>query len=151
MARTLLHLDANAVNAQQADDSLNELERLAALGKVDLAYSEIAYIEAGHGSSARQAKTENYTWAGLSGQPEFEVSWRAKIQEAIFPLGVNTDSDRNDVEVVLTAKIAGAILVTRDGNSKTQPRGILGSRTELAALGITVLTFSEAVTYAKRT
>lgn len=151
MARMLIHLDANAVNARQADDSLNELEHLAVLGKVDLEYSEIAYIEAGHGSSARQTKTENYTWAGLSGQPEFEADWRAKIEKAIFPLGVNTDSDRNDVEVVLTAKIAGAVLVTRDGNSKTQPRGILGSRKELAALGIMVLTFSEAVTYAKRT
>lgn len=36
MARMLIHLDANAVNARQADDSLNELERLAALGKVEL-------------------------------------------------------------------------------------------------------------------
>lgn len=151
MVRMLFHLDANAVNARQADDSLNELERLAALGKVDLEYSEIAYVEAGHGNSTRQAKTENYTWARLSGQPELEVDWRTKIEKAIFPLGANTDSDRNDIEVVLTAKIAGAILVTRDGNSKTQPRGILGSRVELAALGIMVLTFSEAVTYAKRT
>lgn len=151
MPRLLLHLDANAVNALQRDESLNELERLAALGEIDLEYSEIAYNEAGHGSSSRQAKTENYTWAGLSGQPEFETDWRAKIEKAIFPFGAKTDSDRNDVEVVLTAKIAGAFLVTRDGNSKTQPRGILGSRAELAALGVTVLTFSEAVAYAKRT
>jgi hypothetical protein len=147
----LLHLDANAVNALQRDESLNELECLAALGEVDLEYSEIAYNEAGHGSSFRQAKTENYTWAGLSGQPELEADWRAKIEKAIFPLGAKTDSDRNDVEVVLTVKIAGAVLVTRDGNSKTQRRGILGSRAELAALGVMVLTFSEAVTYAKRT
>ena len=151
MSRMLIHLDANAVNARQAGDSLNELERLAALEKVDLMYSKIAYIEAGHGSSARHAKTENYTWANLSRQPELEVDWRAKIEKAIFPLSVNTDSDRNDVEIVLTAKIAGAVLVTRDGDSKTQPRGILGSRVELAALGIMVLTFSEAVTYAKQT
>ena len=151
MPRPLLHLDANAVNARQRDNSLNELESLAALGVVELDYCEIAYNEAGHGSSLRQAKTENYTWAGLSGQSALEADWRAKIEKVIFPLGAKTDSDRNDVEVVLTAKIAGAVLVTRDGNSKTQPRGILGSRAELVALGVTVLTFSEAVTYAKRT
>ena len=151
MQRLLFHLDANAVNARQHDESLNELERLANLGQVDLEYSEVAYNEAGHRNSFRQAKTENYTWAGLSSQAELEADWRAKIEKAIFPSGAKTDSDRNDVEVVLTAKIAGAILVTRDGNSRTQPRGILGSREELAALGVTVLTFSEAVTYAKRT
>lgn len=151
MSRLLLHLDANAVNARQRDPSLNELEQLAALGKVDLEYSETAYNEAGHGSYLRQAKTVNYTWAALSGQPELEADWRALIEKAIFPFGVKTDSDRKDVEVVLTAKIAGAILVTRDGDSKTQPRGILGSRPELAALGVTVLTFSESVAYAKQT
>jgi hypothetical protein len=142
MSRLLLHLDANAVNARQRDVSLNELERLATLGQFDLDYSEIAWNEAGHGSSSRQAKTENYAWAGLSGQPELETDWRKEIERAIFPSGVKTDTDRNDVETVLTAKIAGAILVTRDGNSKTQLRGILGSRAELAALGVTVVTFA---------
>lgn len=151
MSRLLFHLDANAVNARQRDTNLNELEHLAALGEIVLEYSETAYNEASHGSNFRQAKTESYTWAALSGQPEFEKVWRAMIEKAIFPCGVKTASDRKDVEVVLTAKISGAVLVTRDGGSKTQPRGILGSRAELAALGVTVLTFSEAVAYAKQT
>ena len=57
-------------------------------------------------------------------------------------------SQQNDVEILLTAKLSGAILVTTDGASKTQPRGILGSKKELEALGIKVVAPSEAVTIA---
>lgn len=51
----------------------------------------------------------------------------------------NTSSDgrcknanqRNDVELVFTARKYHAILVTRDGGSKSQPGGILGNRNRL--------------------
>jgi hypothetical protein len=43
-----------------------------------------------------------------------------------------------------------AILVTEDGASRHQPRGILGSRSALEPLGISVLTSEEAVAYVRR-
>jgi len=145
MSHLLFHLDANAVNARQSDPYLNELERLASIGAVELEYSEVAYDEAEHGNGIRKAKAERLTWAGLSHQPDLEDSWRTLIADAVFPNGTITASQRNDVEILLTAKIAGAILVTTDGDSKSQPRGILGSKRALDALGIKVATPAEAL------
>lgn len=148
MPPLLFHLDANAVNAKQLNRDLNELERFASLGIVELEYSEVAYDEAANDKGIREAKAELHTWAGLSQQPEFEAAWRKLIANATFPNGVQSASQKNDVEVLLTAKMAGAILVTSDGASKSQPRGILGSKQELEALGIKVVTPSEAVALA---
>lgn len=148
MLPLLFHLDANAVNARQNDPYLTELERLATIGAVELEYSEVAYGEAEHGNGMRKAKAERLTWTGLSHQPDLEDSWRTLISDATFPNGAITASQRNDVEILLTAKIAGAILVTADGASKSQPRGILGSKMELDALGIKVVTPAEAVSLA---
>lgn len=73
-------------------------------------FSEIGFNEASHGSTIRQRKTDDYTFSGLSGQSQFEVDWRARITTAVFPGGVVTASQRNDVEILLTAKLAGAVL-----------------------------------------
>ena len=148
MPPLLFHLDANAVNARQRDPDLNELERLASIGIVELEFSEVAYGEATKGNGIREAKAELLTWAGLSHQPDLEESWRTMIANATFPDGAIFACQRNDVEILLTAKLAGAILVTTDGSSKAQPRGILGSKRELNALGIQVVTPAEAVALA---
>ena len=145
MPHLLFHLDANAVNARQSDSYLNELDRLAAIGAIELEYSDVAYDEAEHGNGIRKTKAGRLTWAGLSHQPELEDSWRTLIAEATFPNGTITASQRNDVESLLTAKIASAILVTTDGASKSQPRGILGRKRALDALGIKVVTHAESV------
>lgn len=149
MPPLLFHLDANAVNARQNDPALNALEALAASGAVELEYSEIAYQEASYNSAVRANKAETCIWAGLTGNPAFESEWRSAIERAVFPSGVQSQPQRNDIEMLLTAKIAGAILVTTDGASRRQPRGILGSKRELAALGIEVLTPIEAVARVK--
>jgi hypothetical protein len=148
MLALLFHLDANTVNSRQTDPHLNKLEYLASVGVVKLEYSEVAYDEAEYGSVGRKTKVEKFTWAGLANQPELEDSWRRLIADAVFPSGVITASQRNDVEILLTAKIAGAILVTNDGASKSQGRGILGSKMQLDALGIQVLNPAEAAALA---
>lgn len=148
MPPLLFHLDANAVNAKQLNPDLNELERLASLGIVELEYSEVAYDEAANDKGIREAKAELHTWAGLSHQLELEATWRTLITNATFPNGAPSASQKNDVEILLTAKMAGAILVTSDGASNSQPRGILGSKRELEALGIKVVTPSEALALA---
>lgn len=150
MERILFHLDANAVNARRMNRNLNELEFLAETGVIDIQFSEVANKEASAGSRLRSDKVDEYTWAGLTADASLEDEWRREIQAAVFPFGVRSDSQRNDIEVLLTAKLAGAVLVTTDGASKTQPRGILGSSRELAALGINVLSPPDALTFAKR-
>ena len=70
---------------------------------------------------------------------------RGDIARIVFPNGVETTPQVNDVEVLLTAFVCRAILVTSDGASKTQPRGILGSKADLAKIGVRVMTPSEAL------
>jgi len=56
----------------------------------------------------------------------------------------------NDVEVVCEAIKWHAILVTNDGDSKSQARGILGNRRKLQDLGgIQILRPEEAVAFAR--
>lgn len=145
MACILFHLDTNSVNARQANAELNELENLAALGCIDIDFSETAYGEASHGNGKRAHKAEEFTWSGLSGQAEFEEYRRNEIASIVFPYGCLADRQKKDVEVILTASMCDAILITTDGASKSQPRGILGSKADLAAIGIRVMTPSEAL------
>ncbi len=53
------------------------------------------------------------------------------MEEAIFPGGVKNENQCNGVQIVCEAIKYGAILITNDGESKTQPEGILGSRHKL--------------------
>jgi hypothetical protein len=63
---------------------------------------------------------------------------------------VPAQSERNDVEVVFNAKKYGAALITADGGSRRQPGGILGNRTALSRLGVSVVTDAEAVELVRR-
>ncbi|MDS4076308.1 MAG: hypothetical protein RKO68_10155 [Candidatus Accumulibacter sp.] len=147
--RLLFLLDANACNARQQIAELNELERIGRSGLIDLEYTETTWDEARRNSERRQAKVDRRLFVGLNGDTELEAPWRESIARVVFPEGVLADDQRRDVEALLTAKLAGAFFVTRDGASKTQPGGILGHKVELAALGIEVLTFQEAVQRAR--
>ena len=68
-----------------------------------------------------------------------------QIERILFPQGAHNDNQRRDVEIVFNAGKYGAILVTNDGDSRSQPGGILGNRAALAAIGIRVVTDDEAV------
>jgi hypothetical protein len=146
----IFHLDANAANARQANPNLNRLEDLARSGAVWIDYSRTAYDEASVGWERRARKAEEHIWMELGGQPEFEEQKRADIARIVFPNGVKTPSDEKDVEVLLTAFMCRAILVTTDGASKRQPRGILGSKADLAKIGVRVMTPKEALEEALR-
>lgn len=146
----IFHFDANAVNARQANPDLNRLEDLVKSGAVWIDYSRTAYDEGSAGCELRTKKAEKHIWMALSGQPEFEKQKRAEIARIVFPNGVKTTSQENDVEILLTAFMCRAILVTSDGASKTQPRGILGSKADLANIGVRVMTPNEALEEALR-
>lgn len=150
MDSLLFHLDSNSINARQNSSALNALERLANLGRIQLEYSEVAQNEAsqGNGSGKRKRKAEQFISSGLSGQAEFEAEQRIAISKIIFPHGCLTAGQKKDVEIVLTAWMCNAILVTSDGASKSQPRGILGSKADLANINARVMSPAEALAYA---
>jgi hypothetical protein len=63
----------------------------------------------------------------------------------VFPRGATTPSQRNDVEIAFCAWKYLAYLVTGDGGSNRQRRGLLGSRDALAELGVRVIRAEEMV------
>ncbi len=70
---------------------------------------------------------------------------RSKIEKILFPLRCKNDNERNDVRVFFGAAYYYCILITNDGDSKTQPGGILGRSKELKEIGVVVMRASEAV------
>ena len=148
----LFLLDANACNALQQIVELNELERLGRVGTIDLQYTETTWTEAQVGSALREAKVTRFVFSGLPDLDDLGLQqpWRDAIASIVFPNGIRNENQRRDVEALLTVKLAGGCFVTRDGASSTQPGGILGHTAELAAIGIEVLSFSEALECAQR-
>lgn len=132
-------LDANAINARQADDDLNQIEIWRASGVILHLMPEPAYAEAMAGGNAKREAKANKQVRGISHHDANEQQiWNA-IESAIFPGGAGTAGERNDVEIVFQAAAWGYVLVTNDGASRRQPRGILGARDDLAAMGITIM------------
>jgi hypothetical protein len=113
----------------------------------------------GPGGNARAQKASGYVVSLTSEDrhPELEkifpdwgndahmLELRSKIEKILFPSGSKNDNERNDVRVVLGAAYYECILITNDGDSRTQPGGILGRRKELKEIGITVMRAPEAV------
>ncbi len=68
------------------------------------------------------------------------------FETILFPGGANTANQRNDVDIVFNSVKYCVKLITNDGGSKRQSRGILGNRPALFKIGATVLTPDEAQT-----
>jgi hypothetical protein len=67
-----------------------------------------------------------------------------RIELAVFRAGASTPNEEGDVAIVFNAWKYHATLITADGGSRRQPRGILGAAEELAALGVRVVSDQEA-------
>ena len=66
----------------------------------------------------------------------------------LFPVGPQSDNQRNDVLIVCEAIKWHATLVTMDGASKSQPGGILGNRGKLRSLSdVMIMSPAEAVQF----
>ena len=144
-------IDTNRINARGSLPDMNQLEAWHEAGVIMMQMSQVAQGEAKSGASALRSKRAiSYIFSITYGdRPDEQADLRA-IEEAIFPGGAATETERHDVEVAFNAKKYGAILVTNDGLSKRQPRGILGSRAALARIGAQVMTDSEAVAYVRQ-
>jgi len=139
-------LDANRINARQKDADVNQLELWHKHKVIFLEMSLIAYDEACIGSKDRSKKAENYTWISTNDSLGGETEFRRIIESIVFPLGAKKPGEKNDISILLDAKIGGATLVTLDGASHSQPGGILGNANRLLSdIGIRVITAKQAV------
>lgn len=140
------HIDANRVNARTALPHMNQLERWFDDGVILMQMSHVAAEEAAAGANtvrAQKARSHIQTLTMSLNQDERVLLQR--IERILFPDGVTSLNEANDVEIVFNASKYGAILITADGGSRRQPGGMLGNRQALARLGITVMTDAEAV------
>ncbi len=148
--RELVHIaflvDTNCVNARQKLPSMNQLEKWAENELILLQTAEIAQSEMVVGNnSARIAKAYSFFFTMSEITTPQETEKLAQIESVIFPAGASNNNQRNDVEIVFNASKYCRPLITNDGGSKSQPRGILGNKSALATLGIEVLSPEEAV------
>lgn len=140
-------LDANRINAMQRDANVNQLELWHRHKVIFLEMSRTAYDEASFGSERRTRKADDYTWMSVNDNWEGIEEFRKLIKNIVFPHGAKNQKERNDISIVLTAKMSYATLVTCDGGSSRQPGGMLGNADRLLSeVGIRVITAEQAVT-----
>lgn len=66
----------------------------------------------------------------------------------LFPAGAQDENQRNDIRIVADAIHYAAILVTNDGDSRSQPGGIWGHRDELhRRFALQIFSADEAVEF----
>jgi hypothetical protein len=139
-------LDTNRINARQGIPAMNYLENWHRRGLIEIIISDVVQVEASAGGhSGRTRKALSYVFAIGTVETAVELDFKRKVEQLLFPSGLRDQADANDVEIVARAKKYHSILVTADGNSRTQPGGILGHRRELAGMGVKVMTAEEAV------
>ncbi|HYN81819.1 MAG TPA: hypothetical protein VES88_09990 [Gemmatimonadaceae bacterium] len=139
-------IDANRVNARQADPHMNRLEKWREDEVIELMMAESAYNEARSGGDPRRARKVGFQIFSMTlATTDAEQEELRQIERILFRKGATTQNQRNDVDIVFNAKKYMRILVTADGGSNRQPGGILGNRATLAAIGVRVMTAAEAV------
>lgn len=151
-------IDTNRINTKGNEESMNQLEKWKSDGVIDIQMSAVALKETGKEGMPRHNKaiTHIITYTeNLDGQESWitqdEQDKIDKIANIVFPCGVKSDNEKNDVKIIFHAIKYHFILVTNDGNSKAQPRGILGSAAELKQeFGLEVIKDDEAVEKVKK-
>jgi hypothetical protein len=142
----VLHIDTNLINARQKLAAINQLERWADDGVILINMSGTAYAEAqadGNPGRTRKASEQIFTATPVAHDKLYQ-----EIASALFPEGVTSQNQENDVSIVHEAAKYAAILVTSDGASKSQPGGILGNRDKLRGRP-TILSPDEAVQFVR--
>lgn len=148
----VFHLDANLINARQKLEAVNQLEKWRDDDVIGLVMAGAAHAEAqagaGSNSNARTRKAASHIFTiNHAGEAKADDSY-TKVKKILWGDGAVNDNQANDVEVVCEAIKWHAILVTKDGGSKSQPGGILGHRDELVRqLCVRIYRPEEAVEY----
>lgn len=138
-------IDTNRINARGSLPNMNQLEEWRANGVIRLEISKVAHDEASFGNSVRREKASSYIFSHTQATTPNEVNLLKNIERVVFPSGIKTQNDANDVEILFNAKKYCHILITDDGDSERQSGGILGNTRRLEGLGIRVMRDSNAV------
>ena len=148
----VFQMDTNLLNAKQRLPDVNQLEYWYDNGIIILIWSEVAQNEAKNTNKInllKKADTHIYTINDEQDGAD-SISEKIKIQiNEIFGINANsTTNEINDAKIVCEAAKYCAILVTNDGASKSQPKGILGRRDQLSKF-VKIVTPQEAVEYVR--
>ena len=148
----LFFIDTNRINARRRLPHINQLEEWHKSDVITIEMPEEAQEEAIAGGSVdRMAKANSYIYAIVTHTVRAEHAHKLEeIERILFSGGAQTPNQQNDVSIVFNAGYYGFILITDDGDSKSQPNGMLGNRGRLADLGIQVMRDSEAVEFARQ-
>lgn len=143
----MFQIDTNRINARENLENMNRLEQWAANEVIGLEMAEAALTEAVAGKNTqRAAKALDSIYSETLAFTPQERQMLTTIERILFPEGADDQNKRNGVEIVFNAAKYGSILVTADGDSKTQPRGILGNAEALKkAVGVQIMRDKEAV------
>jgi len=144
----VFQIDTNRINSKSKIPAMNQLEIWHKNRVILLEMAEVAQDEALVGNdSNRTEKALGYIHSKSLANTREEQETIHEIVKILFPKGIKTANQANDVEIVFTAGKYNSILITCDGASKSQPGGILGHKDELRKLGIKVMSDIEAVEY----
>jgi hypothetical protein len=127
---------------------MNEIERWRRDDVVEVLMPATAQAEASRGSQSRADKAREYVFTESRPWATDEQQQLIAIEHVLSPAGARSANERNDVDIVFNAAKYGAILVTADGGSASQPGGILGNRRELhRLLNLQIMSDAEAVAH----
>ena len=145
------YLDTNRINARQNIKELNILEGLNWRGAIKLKMPLPAQNEAMQGDNKRRIEKACSNWAPIPFcETEDEKQMWVKIRDIVFPDYSGNENEKTDIDILFTVWKYHAIFITRDGESKRQPGGILGARNALDSLSIKVMTEIEALDFVKK-
>jgi hypothetical protein len=143
----VFHIDTNLINARGKLETMNQIEKWADEEVILVNMSGVSFKEAqAGGNAARTQKALSHIFTITDKDISPDDPLYRKIEAALFPAGARTENERNDVKIVYEAAHYAAILVTRDGGSRTQPGGILGNCDKLKDI-VKVLSDSGAVDF----
>jgi hypothetical protein len=139
------HIDTQLINSRGKLETMNLIEKWAADGVILVNMSSVSFNEAqadGDPGRTKKALAQIFTMTEAdTNDPLYK-----KIEAALFPKGAQNKNQENDVKIVFEAAKYGAILITDDGASKSQPGGILGNRDKLKGL-VPIMSSREAVEF----
>jgi hypothetical protein len=144
----MFHIDTNLINARQKLEAVNQLEKWFDDGVILINMSGTAHMEAQAGGNLARTRKANRQIFTVTPAADPSSARYRRIENALFPDGARTESERNDVRIVCDAAHYVATLVTGDGGSKNQPGGILGNRHKVANL-VRIVSPDEAVTFVR--
>jgi hypothetical protein len=136
--------DTNRINARGNENYMKQLEEWAHKDIITLYFSDTVLRELQKYTPGLK-KTSGKLFTMSFSEDEQRVPFKM-IENILFPDGCKNENQMNDVRIVFHAYKHHYIFITNEGDSKSQPTGILGNASILKTqLNITVMRDSEAV------